>query len=186
MIDLTCMDDVSQISLDELSQAVIEPQYSGYFLGAPGSEHYRLLAYISTLYDHKTLLDVGTYKGCSALAMSYNTTNKVLSFDIHEGLRRLHYAPDNVEFIVDNILNESYKQIILDSPFILLDTDHDGHFENAFYRHLQTIGYKGILMLDDISLNDAMKVFWNGITEQKVDLTLIGHWSGTGVVYFKD
>jgi hypothetical protein len=40
-------------------------------------------------------------------------------------------------------------------------------------------------MLDDIHLNDDMKLFWNNITEEKYDLTSIGHWSGTGLVVFK-
>ena len=55
--------------------------FKNYFLEAPGKEHYRLLSYISTLYNGVTILDIGTYKGCSALALSFNPSNKVVSFD---------------------------------------------------------------------------------------------------------
>lgn len=30
-----------------------------------------------------------------------------------------------------------------------------------------------------------MKKFWNSITEEKYDITNVGAWSGTGLVYFK-
>jgi hypothetical protein len=40
-------------------------------------------------------------------------------------------------------------------------------------------------MLDDIHLNEAMINYWNSFTEEKYDLTNIGHWSGTGMVIFE-
>lgn len=179
------LDEINSIDLSEYAGYVIEDEFRGYYLGPAGSEHYKLLAYLSTQHNDSTLLDIGTYKGCSSLAMAYNKSNKVKSFDIREGLRRLSNYPDNVEYIVDNILEDKYRELVLSSPLILLDTDHEGGFEHEFYQYLLAIGWKGTLVLDDIYYNQPMKTFWEGIQEEKHDLTAIGHHSGTGIVLFK-
>lgn len=173
------------IDIQSLSSHIVETEYVEYFLDSPGREHYKLLAYFSTQYSNSTLLDVGTYKGCSALALSYNKTNSIKSFDVATGLRTVQNAPENIEFIVDDVTNEEHIDLILNSPFILLDTDHDGPFEHKFYQHIKQIGYKGLLMLDDTKLNTAMIEFWDSITEEKYDITEFGHHSGTGIVIFK-
>ena len=151
-----------------------------YFHGESGKEHYRLLIYISNLLDNVTIFDVGTNKCMSALALSSNPLNRVKSFDI------INLLPENP--IVDNIeyiLGDSTKDLdLLKSPIIFLDVDHDGTYEDIFYNHLKSINWKGILILDDIHLNEPMKKFWEIITEEKYDITKIGHWSGTGLVIF--
>lgn len=177
--------ELYKIDLSKYAQYIIEDEFKGYYLGNPGAEHYKLLAYLSNQYESATLLDIGTYKGCSALAMAHNDKNLVKSFDIRSGLRRITNQPDNVEFIVDNVLDLKYSDLVKSSPLILLDTDHDGSFEREFYSYLKSINWKGTLVLDDINFNDAMRDFWNSITEEKHDLTQIGHHSGTGLVIFK-
>ena len=47
------------------------------FLGPIGKEHYKLLAYLSTLFNDTYFIDIGTNYGNSALALSYNNTNKI-------------------------------------------------------------------------------------------------------------
>ena len=151
-----------------------------YFHGESGKEHYRLLIYISNLLDNVTIFDVGTNKCMSALALSSNPLNRVKSFDI---IKLLPENPivDNIEYI----LGDSTKDLdLLKSPIIFLDVDHDGTYEDIFYNHLKSINWKGILILDDIHLNEPMKKFWEIITEEKYDITKIGHWSGTGLVIF--
>jgi hypothetical protein len=65
------------------------------------------------------------------------------------------------------------------------------------YEWLKQNDYKGIIIYDDIYLkkghavdgfdtttNDMVE-FWNKIpNEYKIDLTHVGHWSGTGLVSF--
>ena len=177
--------ELNLIDLSNNAHLINEDEYRNYYLGNPGQEHYKLLAYYSTQFNDSVLLDIGTYKGCSALALAHNPTNQVKSFDINFGLRNISDYPDNIEFIVDNIINKEYESLILSSKFIILDTDHLGEFEHEFYNHLKTIGYKGILLLDDIKLNDQMKEFWNFITDEKHDISNIGHHSGTGLVILK-
>ena len=146
----------------------------------PGREHYRLLVFISNLYNNSTLFDVGTNACRSALCIAVNLSNKVKSYDIIKVEPKDPVAP-NIEFI----LGDSTKDPDLkNSPFIMLDVDHDGSYENIFYKHLCNTNWKGLLFLDDIYLNEAMKNFWNNITQEKHDITHLGHWSGTGIVVF--
>ena len=173
------------IDLSEIVSYIIEDEFRGYFLDNPGKEHYKLLAYFSTKYQNTTLLDIGTYKGCSSIAMSHNPNNQVKSFDIHPNLLRLNGNPKNIEYIIGDVTDPQFVGTILSSPFILLDTDHDGQFEYKFYKHLKSISWSGTLVLDDIKLNEPMRGFWDEIVEEKHDLSYYGHHSGTGEVLFK-
>lgn len=175
--------DLHNIDLTMLGYSVIEKEFRDYFLDVPGREHYKLLAYFSSQYNNSNLLDIGTYKGCSALALAYNNTNTVYSFDIGN-YRALHDSPDNIHFIIDWATDPKYLDLIQSSPFIMVDTLHDGLFERQFHILLQEINWRGILFLDDIHLNDSMKEYWEEIPEKKLDVSHYGHWSGTGLVYF--
>ena len=88
----------------------------------------------------------------------------------------------NVEFRVKNALEDGDQ--LLASPLILLDTYHDGVFEQEMYDFLSRNNYTGLLLLDDIHVNPAMQQFWSGVSHTKLDLTTWGHWSGTGLVVF--
>ena len=177
-------EELDNIDLFPYSQRINSSEYQGYFMSKSGQEHYRLLAHISQNDDLVDILDVGTLKGCSALAFSVNSKNKVRSFNVLNQLD-LNNTPLNAEFIIDNVLNGNYNSVILGSKYIMLDTYHDGTFEKEFYDHLVSINYKGYLLLDDIHLNFEMERFWGSITKEKYDITNIGHSTGTGVVYFK-
>jgi hypothetical protein len=143
-------------------------------------EHYTLLSMVSKEYNNTVLYDIGSYKGLSAIALSSNKSNLVVSYDI-EYLLKVN-RPDNVEFRIGNFYND--KQL-LNSPLIMFDIDpHDGLQEKEFVRYLTSNNYKGSVIFDDIHLNDGMKDFWNSVTQQKQDYTKLGHWSGTGVVHF--
>jgi len=133
-------------------------EYQKYYTEKSSKEHYRLLTHLSQQLNGEIIIDIGTLKGCSALALSFNLSNKVYSFNLSEE-KELNTIPENCEFKVDNILIQ-------------------------FYNHLKQLGYKGYLLLDDIFLNKEMVEFWNLIELEKQDLTSLGHATGTGVVYF--
>jgi hypothetical protein len=177
-------EELDNIDLFPYSQKINSLEYQQYFMSKSGQEHYRLLAHISQNDDLVDILDVGTLKGCSALAFSVNSKNKVCSFNVLNQLD-LNNTPLNAEFIIDNVLNGNYNSVILGSKYIMLDTYHDGTFEKEFYDYLISINYKGYLLLDDIHLNFEMERFWGSIDKEKYDITNIGHSTGTGVVYFK-
>lgn len=176
---------LNQLNIESTSQVIHEAEFKNYFLDTCGKEHYRLLAYISLQLNNSNLLDIGTYKGCSALALSINKSNTVHTFDISDHRTIGHIGP-NVHIYHDYILNPKYRDLILSCPFMILDTFHDGIFELQFLNYLREINYQGYLLLDDIYYNDAMKKLWSEIKEEKYDLSSIGHHSGTGLVVFKN
>jgi len=117
------------------------------FFDVCGKQHYRLLSYFSTLFDNCTIIDIGTHRGNSALALSYNTSNVIHTFDIVDNVANTAIkSQENIKFHIEDLFEEStqekWKNTILDSPFIFLDVNpHNGHMETSFYNFLQKINY---------------------------------------------
>ena len=101
----------------------------------------------------------------------------MISYDIDDHLEATR--PAHVFFNIGDVLKDPN---LIKSDVILVDTFHDGDFENDLYQLIRG-KFKGILIFDDIHLAH-MKSFWQSITEPKEDLTNIGHYTGTGVVFF--
>lgn len=172
MIEYT-REQLNDIDLSKFNPFLHESVKGNFHQGA-GSEHYRLLTEISK--GKKLVYDIGTYRGASAVALS--NADKVVTYDIESHL--VCELPKNVTAKIGDCLAKD----LLKADLILLDTFHNGDFEWDFYDYLTANNYKGLLMLDDIYLNLPMINFWNGIKREKQDLTPIGHYSGTGIVYF--
>jgi hypothetical protein len=175
------LDSIDLSSYQEMSNLLGVPV--NWFFGNAGEEHYRLLIKISTLFNGATLFDIGTYQGSSAIALSHNDKNFVMSYDVKEDPLVSKIKKPNLNFQFNDVLSTN-MEALKHAPFVMLDTLHDGSYENRFYFMLKQNGFKGILLLDDIYLNDAMRNFWDGISETKHDISHIGHHSGTGIVDF--
>lgn len=152
-------------------------------------EHYRLLAHLSTLFPGKTIFDIGTRTGESAFAFSYGGAH-VESFDIIDRVSG-RPRPENVHYNFENLFDppvrERWRDRLLNSSIICMDIDpHVGLLELEMVQWLQRHGYRGLIVLDDIFLNDEMRInLWSRIdSEYKTDATSLGHWSGTGIVSF--
>ena len=151
-----------------------------------GQSEYRLYAWLSTQFDKSIILDVGTRTGGSALALSYNENTKVISYDLQEqGASQI--KKNNIEFKIqdfreDDSLNWDHVSIIM------LDVDpHDGVQEEQMMEFLEDKGWKGILLLDDIGPQwPEVEDLWNRITYPKINVTEVGHLSGTGLVNFDE
>jgi cephalosporin hydroxylase len=173
-------EELNAINLDEYLKSTDHFGFpKSWFYMDAGLEHYRLLVYISQLYKGVTLLDIGSYQGSSAIALSFNKKNKVISYDIVHQPEIADIKIPNIKFIKGDVLKDE-----ITAPFIILDTYHDGTFEQKFVNHLHNINYKGLVMFDDIYLNNEMTNFWDGLKNEKYDLTEIGHHTGTGVAIF--
>ena len=166
------------------------PNTVPFFQGAPGQEHYKLLAYLSSLYNNVDIFDIGTYFGYSALALaSGNTKNTVLSFDLEK--KGSPPTAHNIMYHFDNLMESSgqdlWKKRLLASPLIMLDIDpHEGTREYNFYLWLRENNYQGIVVCDDIvHFKEMRDNFWDKVApEHKLDITRFGHWSGTGLMFF--
>jgi len=153
-----------------------------------GKEHYKLLSYISTCFNsNDILIDIGTYFGFSALALSYNK-GKVITYDVCDWIPDdVHSIKNNanIELKIMNCIND--MDIISKAKFIMIDIDpHNGEEERLIINALKENGFKGILLLNAIKFNNNMVELWNEISLPKEDGTLVGHWSGTGFVIFSD
>ena len=89
VLKLPTTDELDKIDLSELAQILedaesVPDNIVEDFTKGPGKEPYALYAYLSTTFDNGTILDIGTLYGSSAVALSYNTTNKVISYDVNE------------------------------------------------------------------------------------------------------
>lgn len=147
-------------------------------------EHYDLLRNFSLTNSNLKIIDAGTFMGLSAIRLADNKTNTVNTYDITDE----HLFPQlkqreikNINFHLKSIADET-DEAILDSDVIFLDIDpHDGLQEKVFSDRLLSIGYKGIVMADDIWLNDGMINWWMKLPGVRMDLTSYGHFSGTGL-----
>ncbi len=160
------------------------------FFEGPGQQHYRLLSYLAHQFNGQTIIDIGTHKGSSAAALSTNPKNHIHSFDIERKVP----LPDvsNCTFHLANLWDPATRRFwapkILGAAMIVLDIDpHDGFLELDFYKWLRDNKYQGLVVCDDIWYFKGMRdSFWFEIpTEHKLDITPLGHWSGTGVIAFE-
>lgn len=185
--DMTSLLDLK----NELDSIDMDPDFSilnqvgvpsEYFKLKSGAEHYRLLRKLSSRYNNSTMVEIGAYYGASHVALNCNN-NSVISFDVsrfetYDKLEQIY----NGKFIIDNVMSEKYNDLLLSAKFIVVDTSHDGIFEQQFYNHLTNIGYKGFVVWDDIHLNSAMSNFWNSLNN-KLDVSILGHITGTGITF---
>jgi predicted O-methyltransferase YrrM len=174
-----------------------------------GREHYKLFISISKQLKDAKILEIGTHNGNSAVALSYgNIDNNNITIDTYDIVDLLEPNPKqffgdyNVNYNLKNILTQDYlnehKDELLSYDIIFMDIDpHEGILEYQLYQWLKQNKYEGIIIFDDIQLGlnhiannyrptkYSMADFWNKVEEEdKLDLTHLGHWSGTGVVCF--
>tara|TARA_R110000744_G_scaffold136111_1_gene245877 strand:- start:6958 stop:7632 length:675 start_codon:yes stop_codon:yes gene_type:complete len=162
------------------------------------TEHYHLLGYISTLIDDAIIIDSGTHRGGSAIALSFNQSNIVYTYDrcpMRGGIEgNVTNIPKNIKFDPSADITEMIKvekDHVLNSSIFFLDINHEGPDEIKIFEFLLSNNYNGILILDDIHMNQEMISVWNHIQSTNViayDATNIGHLkdnrSGTGIVIF--
>ncbi len=152
-----------------------------------GQSEYRFYAYMSTWFNNTTILDIGTRTGGSALALSYNPTNKVRSYDLVEQGASQGIKKDNITWNIGDFMED--EDIDWDNvSIVMIDVDpHDGSQERVMMDWLREKGWKGILMHDDIGPGwPDIQLMWDEIPEEKFDVTEIAHMSGTGIVNFGD
>lgn len=164
---------LNQINLTPLLEYLPKELHSD-FLGEAGREHYRFLNHICK--DKNLVYDIGTYRGSSSIAMS--SAKEVRSFDIENFC--IVEKKDNITYSLDEYLNED----ILKADIILIDTAHVGDDEKDMLDYLDSINYKGLVIMDDINAFEGMTKLWETVTRRK-ELINYGHYTGTGLIYFE-
>ena len=186
------LQDYATVELPSLARYSKIPQQAQYFESSFG-EHYKLIQSLCKTLHLDNVVEVGTFTGMSALIWLLNGVS-LTSVDI---------VPwrdfENTVLNEDLVLRTGFKQHILDisesrafnqmiptfmsSDLIFLDGPKDGIFEQKVVpKILNLMSGKGTwLLLDDIYLS-AMNSCWEEISNEKYDLSLIGHTTGTGLV----
>jgi len=187
-------------------------KYEKYFTAPPGREHYALLSYLSDKYgDCRHLTDIGTRYVASSLALSSNPITPVWTFDLPSSIERrkaFRWKGEqswqnavrqlNVDIVFHNVdlltVAEDDFRRYMSTWLIMLDTAHLPYtlpFEREFMARLISIGYKGVLILDDIHLNSEMEQWWKELKDsphaglyRMFDISHVGHFSGTGLLDF--
>ena len=125
-------EDLDSIPMD-YETYINSVEYKNYYQERSSKEHYRLLTFLSFLFNDSKIIDVGSLKGSSALALSTNQTNTVYSFDISNSLD-LNHVPSNINFINDEVTSGRYDDLILESNkeyAIIFDTKEKAEAMNV-------------------------------------------------------
>jgi predicted O-methyltransferase YrrM len=183
--------DLNNLEMGTHQQYVNWTKTGEYFDKPAGEEIYRLIFHIANhMPAGSTFLDIGTYYGLSAVALAMNEACHVITYDVCDRIPEDNEEQltirdvQNITFKIKDVLTEP-SEVLSQAKIIVFDVDpHDGLQEAETLTTLRTLGFSGIVILDDINLNDEMKTLWDSTPETKYDVTAYGHWSGTGIICF--
>jgi predicted O-methyltransferase YrrM len=196
LIDLAlrAANEARQTHLPELSRRV--DAASNDFTSIWPGEHYRMLATLVKLLQPKCVIEIGTFRGLSALALKQflPANGKITTFDIipwpsvpDTALQFQDFADgrlrQEIADLSDPAMFELHRAAIQETGLLFIDGPKDGNFERKFLRQLETASFQKplLLVLDDIRFWNMLAI-WHEIAHPKLDLTSFGHWSGTGLV----
>jgi predicted O-methyltransferase YrrM len=169
------------------------PAYKDFLTKGAGEEHYKLLNFLAKkVAEGKNgilVSDIGTLYGSSAIAFATaHPSVQVTTYDIANliptinGVKTINQVSNIRRKFMSGQLDVAN---IAKSDLVLLDIDpHEGVEERKFVQLLKDHGFKGLLVVDDIHLNQEMIDFWESVSLRKVDITELGHWTGTGIIVY--
>jgi len=162
-----------------------------YYVNKSGDQEYRLYSYLSTFFNNSVILDVGTLTGRSAVALSHNNSNQVISYDINDYIDDINhklFTKSNIKFHLKDVFEDLTEDFVKKLSIVMIDVDHYETFERQLIDKLKELKFSGIIILDDITrhpdpkVKECMQRLWDGLTDEKYDFTKYAHWSGTGVI----
>jgi predicted O-methyltransferase YrrM len=162
----------------------------------PG-HHYRFLAALGDILNPGLVVEVGTFTGMSALALLDHTpaAGRVVTYDVvpwaEFGDRAVVEASDfgdrleqRIGDLADPATFNRDRGLLSDADLFFVDGPKDGNFEQTFLPklfELRSGGKPGLVVLDDVRVLNMVE-FWHTLAAPKLDVTSLGHWSGTGLV----
>ncbi len=164
----------------------------------PG-EHYRLLAALIEVLGPRQVVEIGTFAGWSALAIlpELGASARLTTFDLVAWDRTPGCLLVPEDFADGRLRQEiadlgsaaetvRYADLLQTADLIFIDAAKDGALEDRILANLAAIGLADgtLLLFDDIRVWNMMAV-WRALRMPKLDLTGFGHWSGTGLVEWR-
>ncbi|MCX7590152.1 MAG: methyltransferase [Kiritimatiellae bacterium] len=165
----------------------------------PG-EHYRLLAGFVAYLQPATVVEIGTDTGLSALCLcKYLPSNgRVVTFDLvpwekipNSCLSREDFADGRLTQEIADLSKpetfEKYRTLLAKAELFFVDGPKDGRFEYLFSAHLDTLQFSKPpwVIFDDIRDRNMLRL-WRELRHPKLDISCFGHWTGTGLVIWKE
>lgn len=168
------------------------------------NNHYLLLTAIAKAINAERIAEIGTAAGDSLWSWLRSETIKSVStwdiFPIAECTGWFHNTTHQKfieEFIhkddrwtqyVENLTQQATwdcrKNIFSNVDIIFIDGPHNGVFENTIFNNILKLkNERNILLIFDDILLSSMVDFWRDISLPKLDITSIGHQSGTGLAF---
>jgi predicted O-methyltransferase YrrM len=162
----------------------------------PG-EHYRLLAGLVRALKPRTVVEIGTATGLSALAMYQElpSDGRLVTFDLIPWADYPGSVMREADFADGRLMQELYDlstqppgahaPLLETADLIFIDAAKDGRQERRFLRLLEATPLRRdpIVVFDDIRVWNMLEI-WREVRRPKLDITSFGHWSGTGLVDF--
>lgn len=160
----------------------------------PG-EHYRLLAGLVRTVKPRSVVEIGTAEGMSALALKKNLLpdGKIATFDLipwrsypNSCLEERDFQDGRLIQVVEDLGNpgvvERHRDLLQSTDLFFIDAAKDGVLERKLIRNLETLHFEGapLVVFDDIRVWNMLAI-WHELRWPKLDLTSFGHWSGTGL-----
>ncbi len=165
-------------------------------------QHYELLHLIPEITNAQYIVEIGTASGCSLVSFLTSANVKYIdTFDINPletnagwvsketNIKIANYLQKNSnrwqQHVVNLTINEEfnrYSEILNRADIIFVDADHTGFTENKLFSLFSQldIDSKKLFIWDDIYLS-SMVSFWNNLQFDKIDVSPLGHYSGTGI-----
>jgi predicted O-methyltransferase YrrM len=192
-ISLDAAKSAAEIDLEDVCSRILNgPKWPDIWPG----EHYKLLSALVRNLQPRTVVEIGTFLGLSALALKkfLPQGGKVYSFDIvpwdhfeHTCLKSADFDNGVLEQKLADLSDpryfDQYSSLLADANLIFLDGPKNRTFERDFLDQLLRLQRSSatLLVIDDIRLWNMLDI-WYGISEPKMDATSLGHFSGTGLV----
>ena len=146
------------------------------------AKYYRMLSAVAYELQPGRILEIGTFFGGSALALSRYGAH-VITYDIeYKVVDPNIFRRRNISFRLCD--DDHYAPVKVDySKFdlIFVDCGHSGPMEIAIHENLCK-SYKGLVLWDDINWK-GMRPFWDSITQPKIE-TDWHNPDGFGVVLY--
>lgn len=150
-----------------------------------GEKYHHFLYLLCEKLKPSFVVELGSYKGTSTKYMAFHS-ERVLSVDNHISTNTEYWLNQHPKFLnithiqTDALLAEKYITKPIDILFI--DNLHTYDHTIAQYRMYKPyMKSGGLIVVDDITLDDEMKRFWSGVKEEKVELNSLHH-AGFGVI----
>jgi predicted O-methyltransferase YrrM len=189
--------EIARHAVDQPLNLLTERNAPAWMYGWPG-QHYKLLAAAVAVLQPKTVIDIGTFRGASALALLENLPpeGRVVTFDVlpwagiaqtllrEDDARSARLTPVTADLSQPAVF-ERHADLLRDADLLFIDGPKDGNFEYTMLSQLRACGLKEgtLLIFDDIRLWNMLG-FWRELELPKLDLTGFGHFTGTGLAHW--